>query len=77
MLVGVLPIVYAILIIIVLLSAARQLWKGFRVSKFIPWLFCAAFILYAANNTIVFETLGAIVWKLASALLSHVNIPKA
>jgi len=76
MLEGILPLIYGILIAVILISAARQLWKNFRVGKFIPWLLCAAFIIYAANHNLVFDSLGASVWKVAEALVSKIHIPK-
>jgi hypothetical protein len=75
MLNGLLPIVFGILILVVLLSAARQLWKQVKISKFIPWLLCCAFMIYAAKNLTVFESLGKSVWKVSSNLITHINVP--
>jgi len=75
MLNGLLPIVIAILILVVLGSAAKQLWKQTKLSKFIPWLLCCAFMIYAANNLTVFESLGASVWKVSSNLITYINVP--
>ena len=75
MLNGLLPIVAAILILAILISAARQLYKGFRLGKFISWLLCAAFIIYAANDLTVFSSLGKSVWKVSSNLITHINVP--
>jgi len=75
MLDGLLPMVIGLLVLAILVSAAKQLYKGFKIGKFIPWLLCAAFMLYAAYNLDVLVSLGASVWKIASNLITHINIP--
>jgi hypothetical protein len=75
MLNGLLPIVVAILILVILLSAAKQLWRQTKLSKFIPWLLCCAFMIYAAKNLDVFESLGKSVWKVSSNLITHIEVP--
>jgi len=77
MLDGLLPLVIALLVLAILVSAAKQLYKNFKIAKFIPWLLCAAFMLYAAHNLTVFDSLGASVWKVASNLITHINVPPA
>lgn len=75
MLDGLLPIVIGVLTLAILLSAARQLYKGFKIGKFIPWILCAAFMLYAAYNMNVLVSLGGSVWKVSSNLITHINVP--
>lgn len=77
MLDGLMPIVIGFLVLAILVSAAKQLYKGFRVGKFIPWLLCAAFIIYASHDLTVFESLGKSVWKVAGNLITHINVPPA
>jgi len=77
MLDGLLPLVIALLVLAIIISAARQLWKGFKIAKFIPWLLCAAFMVYAAHNLTVLDSLGASVWKVTSNLITHINVPPA
>jgi hypothetical protein len=77
MLDGLLPIVVGIMTIAFLIGGTKQLWKGFKASKFIPWLLCFGFMLYCAIDMTVPVSLGKSVWKVASNLITHVNVPPA
>jgi hypothetical protein len=75
MLDSLLPIVISIMTIAFLLAGTKQLWKGFKASKFIPWLLCFGFMLYCAIDMTVPASLGKSVWKISSNLITHINVP--
>ena len=72
---GLFPIVVGILTLVIFGSAAKQLWKRVKLSVFIPWLLCAAFMFYAASNIGVLGSLGESVWKVTKNLITYVNVP--